>query len=66
MNTEIILNYLVMLMLKNKVNTRKELLNLIDDKEIIYIMFEQWGTLKTLYEEITNKNQVKKEMRQIK
>jgi hypothetical protein len=56
MYTEIILNHLVMLMLKNKVNTKKGLLNLIDDKEIIYIMFEHWGALKTLYEEITNKN----------
>lgn len=54
MNTEIILNHLVMLMLKNKVNNKKDLLNLIDDKEIIYIMFEQWGTLKTLYKQITN------------
>lgn len=54
MNTEIILNHLVMLMLKNKVNNKKDLLNLIDDKEIIYIMFEQWGALKTLYKQITN------------
>ena len=56
MYTEIILNHLAMLMLKNNVSTKRELLNLIDDKEIIYIMFEQWGTLKTLYKEITNKN----------
>ena len=53
MNVEIILNHLVMLMLKNKISNKKDLLNLIDDKEIIYIMFEQWGTIKTLYKEIT-------------
>lgn len=55
MNTEIILNHLAVLMIKNKITTKKELLNLIDDKEIIYIMFEQWGTLTTLLKEI-NKN----------
>lgn len=53
MNVEIVLNHLVMLMLKNKISNKKDLLNLIDDKEIIYIMFEQWGTIKTLYKEIT-------------
>lgn len=52
MNTEIILNHLAVLMIKNKVTTKKELLNLIDDKEIIYIMFEQWGTLTTLLKEL--------------
>ena len=52
MNTEIILHHLAILMIKNKVTTKKELLNLIDDKEIIYIMFEQWGTLTTLLKEI--------------